>query len=288
MEGHLNPTNPQFVLSKNTTEKDISGVKKLGETNPKQADIVMASWAKEILKKVEKNPISPENQDKNLSKEKVEQLLNSIEAKFNDYLGEAISDINNLEKSTKNLYLTEKLNEIEFLIDTSKTGVSIQLTFPQVNGSVEYELYKDAEMDKDDSMYITLTNAHREVSPNLRGYGIAKWLEKNISKIAKSAEIKELYFQSRDKYNSVVFPLTQGYECRNQKDREQVIEILKYIYDHPEEYNNKREESFLNLIYFKKQLISPSKQQMIPKVVHENDDLQNILQKKLNDLRGKN
>ena len=55
MEGHLNPTNPQFVLSKNTTEKDISGVKKLGETNPKQADVVLASWAKEILKKVEKN-----------------------------------------------------------------------------------------------------------------------------------------------------------------------------------------------------------------------------------------
>ncbi len=283
MESHLNPQNSQYLLSKNTTEKDVTSVKKLGETNPKQADAILASWAKEILKKVEKIPSLPENKDENFDKQEMELLLNSIEQKFDGYLAEAIADINNLTKSTQNLYLSEKLDNIEFLIDTSKTGISIKLAFPNMNGSVEYELYKDTQLDEDGA-YVTLTNAHREVSPNMRGYGIAKWLEKNISKAAKNAEIKELYFQSRDKYNSVVFPLTQGYECNDQKDREQAIDILKYLYDHPEEYNNeRREESFLNLIYFKKRFTPQNKPPL--KSVQEGDSLHNILEQKLKNLK---
>jgi len=61
-------------------------------------------------------------------------------------------------------------------------------------------------------------------------------------------------------YSGVVFALKQGYICETIKDRENTIDILKYVYDNPEEYFKKSEQgdegrrSIGDIINFKKTL----------------------------------
>lgn len=228
-------------------------IKKLGEHNPQQLDSILRTYAQEVLDKVREFS-TKENNPAKVDKENIELVLESVESPCVDNLSRIFKEINEGSPLNENFNFSDRSDDVDLSVKTLGKYISLELGFHKLSGSAEYGFSIDYETTSDYKIQALFRNIHREISSNLRGHGMGKWLEKMSERAAKRAHITELYFQSKDSFDSVIFPLTQGYFCETQKDRELAFGMLKYLSAHPEAFNDKEVRSAEGMIYFKKSL----------------------------------